>query len=169
MEQHEEAHSLLIISIGPVQDFISSARRCQDLWFGSQLLSDLAVRVALAVRKACGAAALVFPDGSAYHDEAAEEQRAANRIVARIPTSQVAGVTGGARRALDERLACLHEAVFNEIEQADSTLARYVERAVAERQIKELIELCWVAVPCAAAAGDAYRRARARRVAAGRA
>ena len=33
---------MLLISLGPVQDFIASARRCQDLWFGSWLLSDLA-------------------------------------------------------------------------------------------------------------------------------
>lgn len=33
--------SLLSISIGPVQDFIASARRSRDLWFGSHLLSEL--------------------------------------------------------------------------------------------------------------------------------
>ena len=36
---------LLLISIGPVQDFIASARKAQDLWFGS-LLSDLSAAVA---------------------------------------------------------------------------------------------------------------------------
>jgi len=33
---------VLVISFGPIQDFIASARRCQDLWFGSYLLSELA-------------------------------------------------------------------------------------------------------------------------------
>lgn len=32
---------LLSISIGPVQDFIATARRSRDLWFGSWLLSEL--------------------------------------------------------------------------------------------------------------------------------
>ena len=32
---------LLLISIGPVQDFIAQARRTRDLWFGSHLLSEL--------------------------------------------------------------------------------------------------------------------------------
>jgi CRISPR-associated protein Cmr2 len=32
---------LMIIGIGPVQEFIASARRSRDLWFGSWLLSEL--------------------------------------------------------------------------------------------------------------------------------
>ena len=31
---------LILISIGPVQDYISSARKLRDLWFGSHLLSE---------------------------------------------------------------------------------------------------------------------------------
>jgi CRISPR-associated protein Cmr2 len=33
--------SLLVLNIGPVQDFIARARRTRDLWFGSHLLSEL--------------------------------------------------------------------------------------------------------------------------------
>jgi len=33
---------LLICSIGPVQDFIATARRSRDLWYGSWMLSELA-------------------------------------------------------------------------------------------------------------------------------
>jgi CRISPR-associated endoribonuclease Cas6 len=40
---------LLSISIGPVQDFIASARRSRDLWFGSWLLSQLSKAAALAI------------------------------------------------------------------------------------------------------------------------
>lgn len=32
---------LISIAIGPVQEFIASARRSRDLWFGSWLLSEL--------------------------------------------------------------------------------------------------------------------------------
>ena len=32
---------LLLVSLGPVQDFIAQARRSRDLWFGSHLLSEL--------------------------------------------------------------------------------------------------------------------------------
>lgn len=33
---------LVLIALGPVQDFIAQARRTRDLWFGSHLLSELA-------------------------------------------------------------------------------------------------------------------------------
>jgi CRISPR-associated protein Cmr2 len=33
---------LFLVNIGPVQDFIASARRSRDLWYGSWLLSELA-------------------------------------------------------------------------------------------------------------------------------
>ena len=35
-------HVVMLLSIGPVQDLIASARRCRDLWFGSWLLADAA-------------------------------------------------------------------------------------------------------------------------------
>ena len=50
---------LLLVTLGPVQDFISQARRTRDLWYGSHLLSELgraAVRALLD-----GGAKLVFP------------------------------------------------------------------------------------------------------------
>ncbi|MDG5816169.1 type III-B CRISPR-associated protein Cas10/Cmr2 [Chitinispirillales bacterium ANBcel5] len=50
---------LLLISIGPVQDFISSARKLRDLWFGSNLLSELSKRVAKSLHsQGCE---LIFP------------------------------------------------------------------------------------------------------------
>jgi CRISPR-associated protein Cmr2 len=40
---------LMIISLGPVQEFIASARRSRDLWFGSWLLSELSKAAACKV------------------------------------------------------------------------------------------------------------------------
>lgn len=37
---------LLAVHIGPVQEFIAAARRCQDLWYGSHLLGTLATHAA---------------------------------------------------------------------------------------------------------------------------
>ena len=36
---------LFVCSIGPVQDFIATARKSRDLWFGSWLLSELSATV----------------------------------------------------------------------------------------------------------------------------
>jgi CRISPR-associated protein Cmr2 len=51
---------LLQIAIGPVQDFISSARRTRDLWFGSVVLSEISKASAKAVMDAGGK--LIFPN-----------------------------------------------------------------------------------------------------------
>ncbi|MFL5805253.1 MAG: type III-B CRISPR-associated protein Cas10/Cmr2 [Roseiflexaceae bacterium] len=50
---------LLLVSIGPVQEFIASARRSRDLWFGSWMLSELSKTVAHEIDHAKGT--LIFP------------------------------------------------------------------------------------------------------------
>ena len=42
---------LLAIALGPVQEFIATARRTRDLYAGSRLLSEAAARAAEALRK----------------------------------------------------------------------------------------------------------------------
>lgn len=55
MTQH-----LLIVTLGPVQEFIKQARRTRDLWFGSHLLSELSRAAARRIAEVDGAT-LVFP------------------------------------------------------------------------------------------------------------
>lgn len=50
---------LLSISIGPVQDFIATARRSRDLWFGSWLLSEISKAAAKYIYEHKGE--LIFP------------------------------------------------------------------------------------------------------------
>lgn len=50
---------LLLVTLGPVQDFIAQARRTRDLWYGSHLLSELSRAAARAL--ADGGAELIFP------------------------------------------------------------------------------------------------------------
>lgn len=75
--------SLLLVSIGPIQDFIASARRCQDLWYGSWLLSDLARTVAATFERACGNDALVFP-ATLRAEAGLERPSVANKILVRV-------------------------------------------------------------------------------------
>ncbi len=58
-ETHQESGTLILISVGPVQDFIAQARRTRDLWFGSHLLSEISRAVALSLSKE--GAELIFP------------------------------------------------------------------------------------------------------------
>ncbi|MEO5376614.1 MAG: hypothetical protein H7832_02340 [Magnetococcus sp. DMHC-6] len=50
---------LLLVTLGPVQEFIAQARRSRDLWFGSHLLSELSR--AAACKMADMGVTLVFP------------------------------------------------------------------------------------------------------------
>lgn len=50
---------LLLVTLGPVQDFIAAARRTRDLWYGSHLLSELGRAAARALVD--GGAKLIFP------------------------------------------------------------------------------------------------------------
>ncbi len=133
---------LLLASLGPVQDFIAAARKCQDLWFGSALLSDLARAGATALASACGQPsaeeALVFPpsvdDASAI----------ANKILVIVAAGTApADVASAAEKAIRVRLRAISETVFDGIK-ADE---RWWSRAVAEEQLADLIEVQWVALP----------------------
>jgi len=53
--------ALLSLSIGPVQSFIASARKTDDLWAGSHLLSRLAWEAMRPICEALGPDAILFP------------------------------------------------------------------------------------------------------------
>lgn len=77
---------VLIVTLGPIQDFIEAARRTRDLWFGSWLLSELSKATARALAEECGIESLVFPGISKLSDlEPASSSLVANKIVVRVP------------------------------------------------------------------------------------
>ncbi|MBU0551258.1 type III-B CRISPR-associated protein Cas10/Cmr2 [Myxococcota bacterium] len=129
---------LLLISLGPVQDFIATARGCQDLWFGSFLLSELSRAVAESLES--GGETLIFP-GSL--DEGAA---VANKILARIKGDPRA-VVEAAEAAMYAKINVLFRDVRVRVERAEGGDHR-VYWDVAEIQIREeLMEFFWVAVP----------------------
>lgn len=130
---------LLLISLGPVQDFIASARRCQDLWFGSWLLSDLARVTAEEVRKSTHEEEpLIFPAGIDEDDKPA----VANKILAILPDGVRPNVVAdAAKEAMEKRLGVVATVSFERIK------GPFFHRELAERQIDDLVELIWVAVP----------------------
>lgn len=138
--------SLLLLSLGPIQDFIASARSCQDLWFGSHLLSDLSRAVAEAMPEG----ALIFPGSTS--DEGGRPA-VANKILARV-TGDFAKVAADAKLALDRALDGHFERLRSKLEGVEW------EEAAAKAQIEDLIELVWVAVPCSGT--DDYRLQRQR-------
>lgn len=76
---------LILIAVGPVQDFIAAARKLRDLWFGSHMLSELSKTVARALRDTdCE---LIFPGIQSDADLTQGSGFAVvNKILARVPS-----------------------------------------------------------------------------------
>lgn len=156
---------ILIISLGPIQDFIAAARRCRDLWYGSWLLSDLSKAAALGVAIRIGQQHLVFPSPETHLHETVEgkdETSVANKIVVLVPDGVDPNVVAeAAEKNMRERLASRAQAVFEAIEDGQKAFGqkRSLQREMAEQQIEDLIEFLWVAAPIKE---DGYGAARER-------
>lgn len=86
---------LLLITLGPVQDFIAQARRTRDLWYGSHLLSELGRAAARALVN--GGADLIFPAFkrgearlrpclAALRSDGKAPESVANKLLAEVPS-----------------------------------------------------------------------------------
>jgi len=84
---------LVAIAVGPVQDFIASARRTRDLWLGSAILVAVSRAVANAVRARKGR--LIFP-------AQAEGKGIPNVVLAELPQGDPADVAREAKQAAQD-------------------------------------------------------------------
>jgi CRISPR-associated protein Cmr2 len=158
-------HTVLLVTLGPVQDFIASARRCQDLWFGSWLLSDLSREVARTLARECGQTdsldAVIFPGCKSFSalDATHEERRGqiANRVLVRVSGTleDARQIAEAGRKAMNDRLSHIAERAFEGLRQQPHF---HVQQAHA--QIDDLMEYQYVAVEEGGAAGESYARAR---------
>lgn len=162
---------VLLISLGPVQDFIVTARKCQDLWYGSWLLSELAGATAAALRGALGESAMVFPSGAAGGEASTELPReVANKILVVVEgdAARVRAAADGAREAMTTRLRERRDEVFETVGKGDPSRSEHFKIEAAKAQVEELIEFFWVAAPVephgyAAARDEAERLLAARK------
>jgi len=134
---------LLIVTLGPIQDFIAAARRSRDLWFGSWLLSELSKATARGMAEECGLETLVFPGVSGLWElQPATTTSVANKIVLRVPDGMnPAVVAESGRSAMRDRLHALRDEAFGRISQP------FFELKTARAQVEDLIELAWVSAP----------------------
>ena len=84
---------LLVISVGPVQEFIAAARRTRDLWFGSRLLSEISRAVAKSVESQGGK--LIFP-------ASLDAENVANVILAELPAGEPKDIAAKAKNAAEK-------------------------------------------------------------------
>ncbi len=132
---------LFLCSIGPVQEFIATARRSRDLQYGSWMLSELAKAGAKAIAEKYGPESLIFPAPESISDlEPGTKLNVANKILAEIEgaPSEAGKIF---QEAVYQRLGELREKAFAHIQD------ELFDRDLAERQISDLPELYWVSVP----------------------
>ncbi|MEI6179174.1 MAG: type III-B CRISPR-associated protein Cas10/Cmr2 [Chloroflexales bacterium] len=125
---------LLLITIGPVQEFIAAARRTRDLWAGSQLLSDLSRAAAEFLRTTD--ADLIFPsqENLTNHD-------VVNRILAvvSVPPEEL-----GPR--LEDHVREMLRKKAGETLVKINGLHTGGTLAFAKGQVDELLEIFWAGV-----------------------
>lgn len=140
---------LFLVNLGPVQEFIATARRSRDLWFGSYLLSELSKAAAQAIVKHSGVSSLIFPAIENEADLAA--LNIPNRILAQINIEQgdLWGFAedgqqrGGVKFAVCDRLHQIRKDAFEVVK---GKRGKFDEDA-AEKQIDDMLEYFWVALP----------------------
>ncbi|MDQ3693836.1 MAG: type III-B CRISPR-associated protein Cas10/Cmr2 [Chloroflexota bacterium] len=155
--------TLLLMTIGPVQDFIVAARTTRDLWFGSRLLAQVGRQIAITLRDSGAGVELIFPAPEAL---ANAEVAVPNRIFAKVKHGEVEPFVDQARRAAGDELHRWRRRVEQEL--AGNRGA--VDWILMERQVDEVLELYAAWVPYDERFPDCYGalRAKVERLLAGR-
>jgi CRISPR-associated protein Cmr2 len=133
----------LVFSIGPVQDFIATARRTQDLWMGSRILSYLSSRAMSTVRVA-GAELLFPPTDTTKTDHG----NLPNKFVARITADQandVGDLAKSAELAAHDEWRRIARDVLQKFQAAFAPDDDWQE--IWQRQIGDLLEVFWCVAP----------------------
>jgi CRISPR-associated protein Cmr2 len=133
---------LFSFSVGPVQDFIASARTTRDLWTGSRLLSDLSEAAIQAVTQIGGK--LVFP--SIEGDDLPES--IPNTFVACLPKDAAAEAARKCLDAANKKWLEIAEKVRSGMQQNRSPAPGWDEGW--DRQIKNFWDIRTASVPVSA-------------------
>lgn len=140
---------LISIAIGPVQEFIATARRSRDLWFGSWLLSELSKAAANAIYGEGGT--LIFPSASPEDLKPNSPFSVVNKIVAEITLPEIEDL----KKLLDETVYCamqkrlrfLRNEALAEAQKLQINGKAALNWVSAKAQIYDLLEYYWAAQP----------------------
>lgn len=157
--------ALVYFTIGPVQSFIATARKTQDLWAGSYLLSWLSWIAMREVISEMGADAILFPDlnGQPMVDDwltitqrlALPEASAVdlalptlpNCFLALLPQARAHDLARQAEEAVRKEMTTIAQTVRTHVEERLSLEADEIWNEIWQRQIETMFDLQWVCVP----------------------
>ncbi|MBI5192713.1 MAG: type III-B CRISPR-associated protein Cas10/Cmr2 [Nitrospirae bacterium] len=154
--------AFLLFAIGPVQEFIATARKTQDLWAGSYLLSYLSWSAMKVVAEEFGPDSLIFPDlcGQPVTDLWVKEKglkiegnvgsgqlsspTLPNRFLAIVPETSVADIANKAKKAVKETFLLACNAVKDKmVEKLEISSGEW--DAIWQRQTEDFMETYWTA------------------------
>lgn len=142
-------HNLLIFSLGPVQSFIGAARRTQDLWLSSQLLSNLAT---VGVEKANNLGTVVYP----VQTDNRWPESVPNRFVVSTPPDKGEQVA----QAITEVVETAWQMTARKVESYFEDLAPESGwQAIWSRQVDDWLEIYWIVWSQDGSYADAYQQA----------
>jgi CRISPR-associated protein Cmr2 len=149
---------LVVISLGPVQDFIATARRTRDLWFGSFLLSEVSKATAKSLHDQ--GAELIFPHATSPDDllpNKPEGLSVANVILAELTVKTPEEAKAITAQAIAAAQNCLSN--MRDVALKDAFSVPGVDSGRTASQIDDLIESYWAITAFEA---DEYAQARIR-------
>ncbi len=155
--------AFLLFALGPVQEFIATARKTQDLWAGSYMLSYLSWIAMRVVTEEFGPDSLIFPDlrGQPFADkwlidkglkikkpnrEELSSPTLPNRFLAVVPKNQVKDISDKIKQAVKATFKDVCIAVKTMIENRLSINPEQWDN-LWNRQTVDFIETYWAAVP----------------------
>ncbi len=126
---------LFLFTIGPVQSFIAQARKTQDLYAGSKLLSDLVKKAMEKLKEMVENPEFIFPDE--------DIKSKPNRFIARIETNNVEETGKKLKDSIEEEFENVAKNALDSLKTTD-------ENNLGEsfnNQIKDFLQIYWVALP----------------------
>jgi len=156
--------AFLIFSIGPVQDFIAAARRTQDLWMGSWILSYVSWKAMESLADHFGPDVIVFPSlrgqplcdrwlsttyGLSCNPSPADLGRPSlpNRFLALLPAEQASRAARKAEEAVREEWKRLAQQVYKTLRSTSILPADEQTADIWGNQIQGLLEIYWLVLP----------------------
>ena len=158
--------SLLLFSIGPIQDFIATARKTQDLWAGSYMLSYISWTAMKAISEGMGPDSIIFPDlmdqpfcnlwlrerGLKFVEKPRRESLSSptlpNRVLAILPKDNAEHVARKAEDAVKRVFTEICFAVKNEIENSLNELKNdAIWEEIWNRQTRDFLQVYWSILP----------------------
>jgi|Deesub1362A_J573_1020465.scaffolds.fasta_scaffold02363_9 CRISPR-associated protein Cmr2 len=161
--------ALFLFTIGPVQNFISMARKTQDLWAGSYLLSYLSWTGMKVIAEDLGPDSIIFPDlykqpfvedwlkreKGLKHIKSPDGEMLSsptlpNRFLAIVPEEKMNIFAEKVKKAVKDTFRSITEIVRKKIEDSIRETLEQGDKTVWEeiwkRQAKDFIETYWGAV-----------------------